>query len=321
MATKEYQLTVSTTSSTYAYSPLTGDLTDYATTIIVKTNEDCTIKIQYSSDGSVWADYETGIDVNDTSYSQTVRLAKYIRVGAINDVGGETDTVSVTLRAVSETPTYASASDVARVLNLRDSAGSRMVFNDSITPTLAEINESILEAEDFVDRETRHAWRASLITYEYHDWKPNRYPSLDTYRSDERMIHANHRQLRTFTSGTHKIEVWNGSEWYDLVANKTEGRGSDYWIDYEQGIIYFTGTRPTRLRNAVRFTYEYGSTTVPHDIARAVCYIVGIDLSLTDEYASLEPEGGVKNTTMDKANLWDKRLKDVVEHYREVLVV
>lgn len=327
MATNEYQLTVNSDSATVTSSPQTGDVTNAQTTVIVKAQTSIQAKIQYSSTGgpvdSDWDDYTASGDtspwyaVNATSVSKQVNLSKYLRVDVQNLVAGEVDTVSITLRARSDTPQYAQAADVARLLHWRLPDGSRYVFTDTTVPSLQEINEQILEAEDYIDDLTGHAWRSRLVD-EYYDYSPDRYIRLDTYPIDERYIELRHRQIRPMISGTHKIELFQGSSYTDIVATGTEGRVNDWWVDGPKGNVYFTGQYPTRVRNAVHIVYEYGDTSVPRDIQRACALIVASNVAINDDAASVMPQGSDHTVGSLKYDKFMQEAHRIIQHYQKI---
>jgi len=332
MATQNYIMTLSTEDSTYSYTGQTGDLTGYRTTITIQTNTDCTAKIQYSDNGAIWEDYtppdesSAEFDVNTTTYSETVRLAKYVRVAVMNDGAGETDSVTVSFSAISESPTYASAQDVAKYLGWiaedTDDGLSRFVFSSSTIPTLAEVNEMLLAAEDDIDDKIGHAWRSRQIVKEYHDFQTAAWVAYYEREREARAIKLSHRSIRDLTSGTDTVEVWDGSDWVDWVSTKTEGRGSDFWMDYTDGIFFFRESRPLRRIMTVRFTYRYGESTVPEDIRKAAALIVARDLMMAHDHMKNIPEGADAVTIYGtKLREWEKYIERTIEHRKELEVV
>ena len=81
-------------------------------------------------------------------------------------------------------------------------------FSDSTKPSLNTIIDWIFEAEDYIDNQTNHSWRETIITNEYHDI-PKR-----TLGGRERWwtglpIYLKHRSIRSFdTSKGDKLGIW-----------------------------------------------------------------------------------------------------------------
>jgi len=334
MATKEFHLTVSTDDSTYSYSGATSDLTGYKTTVVIQTNTDCNVKIQYSDDLVNWDDYtppdesSAEYQVDTDSSSKTLRLAKYVRVGAINNGAGITDTVAISFTSESETPVYTSASDVASYLGwLTESADdpdtpTRRVFSETTIPTLSEVNDMILASEDYIDELTGHAWREAQVVDEYHDYQRGAWVAPYERERDAKSISMTHRKIRQVVSGTDKIEVSDGDSWTDFVADKTEGRGNDYWIDYRDGILFFRSSNPSVRIMSVRLTYRYGETTVPGDIREACALMVARKLMMAHDYMRNIPNGADYTGVYSmKLREWGKIIDKTLETRKEYKAV
>lgn len=67
--------------------------------------------------------------------------------------------------------------------------------------------------------------------------------------------------------------VWRGGayeEWVNagdpLYVAKVEDRANgDFWIDYDNGYLYFVGDRPQRSDRALKIRYRYGEDAYPTD--------------------------------------------------------
>lgn len=216
---------------------------------------------------------------------------------------------------VASGTTYSTPELVASLLRLIvPSTGARLVFSASTDPTVAEVNNWILEAEDVIDRDTGHAWRASTITDEYHDVNGNGFG----FAQNEIPIRLRHRSIRSLVSGTDKIEVWDGSSWLEYVATKTEGRGNDFWVDYTNGIIYFVGAIPYYSDKGVRVTYRYGETSVPKDIQEICTKMTALKLLENDDYIKILPEGVSQYAIASKADSWTKDIEKKLRKHQEV---
>lgn len=87
--------------------------------------------------------------------------------------------------------------------------------------------------------------------------------------------------------------MWNGSTWTDWVSTKTEGRGSDYWVDYNEGIIYFEKGYPLiAYPDNVKVTYRWGKSTVDK-WAEELCTLMAAKRVLEFSYDRIiSSEGG-----------------------------
>ena len=216
------------------------------------------------------------------------------------------------------TTTYCTSSDVAKLI-WRNGDGSD--FSATTNPTKSFVEELINAAEDDIDNFTHHAWRSVLVSDEIHDLILDRVNYRRWWGYYGR-VHLNHRKIREFISGTHKIEIWDGSDWVDLVLDAngyTEGRDDDYWIDYEKGIIYFVNTYPHVVQEAVKVTYAYGDTVVPSDIKLACMRMVGIDLVMQDDRSILLPEGSDNVRQPNKVEIWQAAVEKTLEKYMEIV--
>ena len=212
--------------------------------------------------------------------------------------------------------TYTTPAYVAKFI-WRGGDGSN--FSASTNPTFEAVTERINEAEDEIDEKTHHAWRAVRVTDEYYDIEPRYWGKRQTRTGYyyEIPLYLRHKDIRTFVSGTHKIEIWDGSSWTELVANYTEGRDEDYWVDYTRGIIYFCDQRPYRRKSGVRVTYDYGKSTVSKDIRKLCNLLVAIDLAYSDDASVLFPEGGSSISLERKIDKWEVEAEKLISTLRE----
>lgn len=218
------------------------------------------------------------------------------------------------------TVTYCTSDDVAKFI-WRDGTGTD--FSTSTNPTRAHVEQLINDAEDRIDSVTSHSWRPTSVSEEIHDFVVNPKPLFSWWVRGA--VYLNHRKLvNPLVSGTDKIEVWNGSEWEDIILTAngyTEGRGDDYWIDYEKGIIYFINTYPFTLDRSVRSTYRYGDTSVPNSIRNACIKMAAIDLLAQDDRTVLLPEGTDNLRLPSKIEEWRKDIAVTLDHNSELLFV
>ena len=174
----------------------------------------------------------------------------------------------------------------------------------------------INQAEDWIDTYTHHAWRTIGVTNEYYD-----IPEIPYNYSTGLPIFLRHRAIKTFdTLQSDKLEIWNGSEWIDWIATRTEGRNKDYWGDLEQGVIYIRQPFAYHTKKAIRLSYRYGETTVPADVRDACALIAAAQILESDDRSMVVNEtGDVTRMSHDKrVENWTKRAMMLLSNKREI---
>lgn len=214
---------------------------------------------------------------------------------------------------------YTTPQKVAGLMRLIDQdTQARLVFTNSTDPSLVEVERAIIGAMDHIDKVTHHAWRARQVVNEHYDVPV---PFSGMYRR-EIPLHLKHRKINALVSGTDKIEIWDGDSWVDLILSAngyTEGRGDDYWIDYDRGIIYFVGERPHYANHGVRVSYRYGDPSVPGDIEEAATKLAAVSLLETDDYVVTVPEGVSTYEVASKADSWKRDVQKIISSRREII--
>lgn len=168
----------------------------------------------------------------------------------------------------------------------------RAAFSVSTTPTSTTVESFINYAESEIERITGTAWQAITVTNEIHKLR-HKATYAGPRLHQKPYVELNNRPVRTFTSGTDKIEVWNGSTWVDWVATKTEGRASDYWVDYQEGRIHFEKSFPLiAWSEGVRVTYRYGETTVAGWVEELATMMAAVRVLEADMGVTISNEGG-----------------------------
>jgi len=225
---------------------------------------------------------------------------------------------------MTRSPAYCTAANVHSQLQIQEY--TEFLDNGTTKPTLTEVNNWIMRSEDYLEQRTRTAWRAVTVTDEYHGYMGVQPDPLFTEWNDQLMGHPfvkpRYGPLQTFTSGTHKIELWDGSEWTDLVLTAngyTEGRGDDYYIDYTRGVIFFVDKVPMVGRNTIRLTYSYGHSSVPLDVEDAAIKLAALEAVLTQDKTGLPTEGGRSPAPMDKEKAWHARVEEVISRHKRIL--
>ncbi len=172
------------------------------------------------------------------------------------------------------TSTYAVPKDVEHFLLLEDTIGENSAIKAH------QVERYISEAEGEFERKTGTAYRPVLQQDEVHDmeaWRARHKELFDNeWFAVPRPRGTNHAPiLPPASSRNHKLEVYEGSvdnsqNWTDWLADRTQGRANDWWVDHKKGIIYVRKTWLFRRASLIRFTYEWGKP------------IATLDSSITD---------------------------------------
>lgn len=219
---------------------------------------------------------------------------------------------------------YCSPQDVSRVL------ANGTVFDDNTTPTSEDVREMIRESMDRIDSDTGRAFRTrysgtatgrdTTAKYEYFN-----IPDVRRYRwSTGIPIKLPHPDLVTLSSGSgDAFEVWNGSSYDDWLSTKTEGRASDYWLDYTIGKLYLLSPFNFFLEKALRLKYRYGATTVPYDIRKACAILVAINIIRSDDRSAVLAETGdpTRMTHDLRISNWMGEYNRTIRRYASITVL
>ena len=216
---------------------------------------------------------------------------------------------------------YCSTADIFSFLQLASNSDPQFLgntdFNANTKPTNTEVQAWIDESQDEIDRETMHAWREKTVTKEQH------HISFPSYQYiDGSLIKLAHRNIRELTSGTDLLEIWDGSNYVDYLANKTEGRNNDYWAVEENGWV-FIKTYPIYSSRSfgARVTYRYGETSVPKDIKRACVLLTTVHMLQSEDRSVLLPEGTSNISYNKKIEDWERRADKIMSNNRELPVI
>ena len=185
------------------------------------------------------------------------------------------------------TVTYSSAGLVAAYLQ-------RPAFSASTTPTTATVNLYINWAESEIERRTFYAYQAVTATDEVHTTQT--YGSRKGYRSyylNRPYVQLAHSPIRTMTAGLDYLYVFTGGAWVDWVATKTEGRDEDYWVDTQNGRIYFMKGYPLlSYPDNVKVTYRWGESTVAPWAQELATMMAAVRVLEMDADRTVSSEGG-----------------------------
>ena len=208
---------------------------------------------------------------------------------------------------------YCSAEDVRRILS------ANFNFSSSTLPTEGDINSFIEEAEAEIEEITQHAWRTKTVTNEFYDIPTNERYSLETGLP----IKLNHRAILDLTSGTDKVELWDGSVYSDWLVDQTQGRANDFWLDNTKGVLYLRRQWNYNRNKALRMTYRYGESSVPSNIRQAAAIHAAIlVVAFDDNSAVLDETGDPTRSTHDQRIIHLRaRIKSLLKNKQEFGIV
>lgn len=221
---------------------------------------------------------------------------------------------------------YTTVSRISSLLQYREPDGSgnltNLTFDSGTIPTNTEVESLIDEVEDVVDKYTESSWKSNSVTNEYHDFIGYNTTSTGAYYDKAGNtvfeIRLKNRPLRTMSAGSgHKIEVWDGNNWYDFIASATLGSAygeEDYYIDYQNSKIFLFNEFPIEGKQMIRITYDYGDTTVPNGIRLATTWLVGAWINERYElYSSGDKDA---SPPMRLAERWEEKAYKLLDEYR-----
>lgn len=214
--------------------------------------------------------------------------------------------------------TYTIPTEVSRFLQLKND------FGNLTNPSDLTVENYIRRAEDRIDYRTKKSWRFNVVTNE------NASPNLvDFNRFGFFLRHKNFFKV-------YSVKLWNGSDWDTLV----EGRGSDYFVNYDLGMIYMTRMfllpaiygmmgRYTQLtfgeyKNAIKVDYAYGrdpeSDTEFHIVDDIATRLAAIDVLRHHDYSSLVVSGTDKVPLESKIRLLEENSEMRLEELSSVSI-
>lgn len=184
---------------------------------------------------------------------------------------------------------YTSATMVSEYLQLRKP------FDFTTVPTINTVEDMIKRAEDRIDYRTKKSWRFNVVSDEELE------PQLIDY--NRYGLYPRHRNLLKVYS----LMMWDGGQWIGM----TEGRSSDFFVNYNLGMVYFTRMflLPAaygmtgryfhwgfgEFKNSIKIEYAYGRNSetdaemsIVEDIATK---LVAKDLLKHHDYSSIIVSG------------------------------
>jgi len=216
--------------------------------------------------------------------------------------------------------------DVAQVLGFEVGR-----FTDESLPAKETVESFIRYAEDYIDRFTNSAWREKKRWedpdvgpdgYEYHriqsrSWFGYSWMGNEVYLRKRRIRHLD-RDLGD------SLQIWNGRDWEEWLGVRTEGYNGDFWVDYDNGVVFLKRIfwYGNWYGHTFRIRYRYGGLYVPQDIRQACALLAASRLVENGDYAVLLPEGANNIVVASqKAAWWREEAHRILEMHRELIVI
>ena len=190
-------------------------------------------------------------------------------------------------------------------------------------PTSTEVEEVINRAEDRIDSVTGHAWRTRYSGTTTGQDTTQHEVLIDVafnYKYQSGIpVYLPNRKIKTLSaSDGDELKYWTGSEYETWLGVKTEGRGNDFWVDYERGIVFLRTYLYTRKPMGLKIKYRYGETYVPYDIENICTKMAAIDiLAGMDARAMIVQENSPTMTHNQRIDLWSKEVEKELQRYKE----
>ena len=263
------------------------------------------------------------VSAPDTTYfDESGGSNHWYKVSFYNSSSNTESSLTPAFQCKNTTTTYCSTSNVASLLQMRNSQ-NLSDFDGQTRPNIYDVIDLIQRKEDEIDQVTGHAWRTryslsnrgddtSSPQYEFH--------SIHLYNKASAGVPVNlhHRSVKTLASASGDVlEIWNGSSYTDYIASKTEGRGKDYWIDGAKGVLYIQDYTRSTIEEAVRIKYRYGESSVPRQVEELCALMTAVDIAMSDDQSYLLPSGGDNVGLSGKISEWQKRIRTLTSRMTE----
>jgi hypothetical protein len=167
-------------------------------------------------------------------------------------------TTAPTIKRIQMRPyaAYCTTQDVYELMQLKNVL-SGTDFTSSTVPSKATVEQYIMEAQSYIDMQSRKSWRPNIAYNEYQQFNLN---GLHLDRADAYKILD--------------LQIWNGANW----DSKTQGRKNDYFLVPDTNLVQFSRyfLLPARFQsyNAPVWRWGGGEFTMPVKIT----YLYGRDI-------------------------------------------
>ena len=202
--------------------------------------------------------------------------------------------VRVTAASVTTAPTikriqmrpyaaYCTTKDVYELMQLKNVL-SGTDFTTSTVPSKSTVEQYIMEAQSYIDMQSRKSWRPNYVANEYQQFNLNGF-HLD--KPDPYKIL--------------KLEIWNGANWDE----KRQGRTKDFFLVPDTGMVQFSRyfLLPARFTsyNAPVWRWGGGEFTMPVKVT----YLHGRDIHTDAQQGGLITDMTKKLTAIEIARSAD----------------
>ena len=247
---------------------------------------------------------------------------------ATDAINGETKYyVRVSTASVTTAPTikriqmrpyaaYCTTKDVYELMQLKNVL-SGTDFTSSTVPSKSTVEQYIMEAQSYIDMQTRKSWRPNYETEEYHQFNLNGF-KLD--RPDAYKILD--------------VKIWNGANW----DSKRQGRTKDFFLVKDTNMVHFSRyfLLPARFTSynapvwrwgggeftmPVKVTYLYGRDIqtdvrqggIVQDITKM---IAATEVAKNADFGGLVVSGMDRMDISSRINSWQTNIDDTIDSLR-----
>jgi hypothetical protein len=240
------------------------------------------------------------------------------------------------------TPTYCTVGQVSRMLGHDSTSGEYFSDTtgaddiDDTFPWADDIKEAILESEQVIDDRIRTSYRPIRVVNEYHT-------ITELWRWGSGIgVPLNHKYVLPLRKSLgDSVQVFNydkGDTYTEALDSWSEGRGNDFWVNYEEGIIYFYEKWPWQWEKGIKITYRYrlnstpvydesGTTVttvishVPRSVQRACRYLTAAHLIFQQDTTQFIIDGTDRVALQKKAEWWENKAWEILKPREELLWV
>ena len=194
-------------------------------------------------------------------------------------------TTAPTIKRIQMRPyaAYCTTKDVYNLMQLNNVL-SGTDFTSSTVPSKSTVEQYIMEAQSYIDMQTRKSWRPNYETEEYHQFNLNGF-KLD--RPDAYKILD--------------VKIWNGANW----DSKRQGRTKDFFLVKDTNMVHFSRyfLLPARFTsyNAPVWRWGGGEFTMPVKVT----YLYGRDIQTDVRQGGVVQDNAKKLAAIDVARTAD----------------
>lgn len=195
-------------------------------------------------------------------------------------------------------------------------------FDESTDPSREQVKRRILSESNWIDNYTAHAWRPRRVEDEYKSLGGSTGPTTYYWRAGT-PLKLMKRDIRTPLDAGEgdRIEIWQGNDWTDWVADptKTEGRNGDYWVEDSTGMLYIYRRQIFFQRHKeIRVSYRYGKERVPQTIRDVCAKRVAAHYLRTQQYRVTTPGNEEAPDALSVAERFIEESERQLEEYVEL---